>query len=155
MGRVGSRGSLARPLQSGLVAVVVSGLTDSLFQTPSAGAYDVVVIGAGASGLMRSMQGGRSARYWSREGPKPGLKILVSGGGRCNFTNMWAEPTDHYLSAVTLLHFRHATLFTMGFYRHGQSPWYRLPRKKLGQLFCDHSAQDIVDMLVAEAADAV
>ena len=83
---------------------------------------------------------------------RSGLKILVSGGGAA-FTNMWEEPTDHYLSANEHFTSRHATLFTMGFYRHGQSPWYRL-RKKLGQPECDHSAQDIVDMLLAEAADA-
>ena len=89
------------------------------------------------------------------KGPKPGLKILVSGGGRCNFTNMWAEPTDHYLSAN-----EHFCISAMRRY----SPWDFIDmvnahgidyhEKKLGQLFCDHSAQDIVDMLLAEAAAA-
>ena len=63
--------------------------------------YDVVVIGAGASGLMCAIHAGRRGLkvLVLEKGPKPGLKILVSGGGRCNFTNMWAEPTNHYLSA--------------------------------------------------------
>ena len=135
----------------------MSGLTDSVFQTPSAGAYDVVVIGAGASGLMCAIHAGRRGRkvLVLEKGPKPGLKILVSGGGRCNFTNMWAEPTDHYLSAN-----EHFCISAMRRY----SPWDFIDmvkahgvayhEKKLGQLFCDHSAQDIVDMLLAEAADA-
>ena len=138
--------------------LVVSELTDKpLQQTAATNAYDVVVIGAGASGLMCAIHAGRRGLkvLLLEKGPKPGLKILVSGGGRCNFTNMWAEPTDHYLSAN-----EHFCISAMRRY----SPWDFINmvnahgidyhEKKLGQLFCDHSAQDIVDMLLAEAAAA-
>ena len=135
--------------------LVVNGSSDPSHQ-PS-GAYDVVVVGAGASGLMCAIHAGRRGLkvLVLEKGPKPGLKILVSGGGRCNFTNMWADPTDHYLSANA-----HFCISAMRRY----SPWdfidmvnahgIAFHEKKLGQLFCDHSAQDIVDMLLAEAADA-
>ena len=76
----------------------MSELTDKpLQQTAATNAYDVVVIGAGASGLMCAIHAGRRGLkvLLLEKTPKPGLKILVSGGGRCNFTNMWAEPTDH------------------------------------------------------------
>ena len=135
----------------------MSSATSSRPQTPGADAYDVVVIGAGASGLMCAIHAGRRGLkvLVLEKGPKPGLKILVSGGGRCNFTNMWAEPTDHYLSAN-----EHFCISAMRRY----TPWdfvdmvnahgIAYHEKKLGQLFCDHSAQDIVDMLLTEAADA-
>ena len=79
--------------------LVVNGSSDESPQT--SGAYDVVVVGAGASGLMCAIHAGRRGLkvLVLEKGPKPGLKILVSGGGRCNFTNMWADPTNHYLSA--------------------------------------------------------
>ena len=137
--------------------LVVSGPSDMLSQTSDPVAYDVVVVGAGASGLMCAIHAGRRGLkvLVLEKGPKPGLKILVSGGGRCNFTNMWAEPTDHYLSAN-----EHFCISAMRRY----SPWDFIDmvnahgiayhEKKLGQLFCDHSAQDIVDMLLAEAANA-
>ncbi len=137
--------------------LVVSGPSNMLTQTSDTVAYDVVVVGAGASGLMCAIHAGRRGLkvLVLEKGPKPGLKILVSGGGRCNFTNLWAEPTDHYLSAN-----EHFCISAMRRY----SPWDFIDmvkahgiayhEKKLGQLFCDHSAQDIVDMLLAEAANA-
>jgi predicted Rossmann fold flavoprotein len=87
------------------------------------------------------------------KGPKPGLKILVSGGGRCNFTNLWADPEDHYLSAN-----QHFCISAMRRYPVAEfidmvnAHRIAYHEKKLGQLFCDHSAQDIVDMLLDEAA---
>jgi len=61
---------------------------------------DVLIVGAGASGLMCAIHAGRRGLKATvlEKGPKPGLKILVSGGGRCNFTNLWADPEGHYLS---------------------------------------------------------
>ena len=117
--------------------------------------FDVVIVGAGASGLMCAIHAGRRGLkvLVLEKGPKPGLKILVSGGGRCNFTNLWADPEDHYLSAN-----QHFCISAMRRYPvaefvdmvnvHGIA----YHEKKLGQLFCDHSAQDIVDMLLDEAA---
>jgi predicted Rossmann fold flavoprotein len=86
------------------------------------------------------------------KGPKPGLKILVSGGGRCNFTNLWADPEDHYLSenqhfCISAMRRYPVTEFIDMVNAHGIA----YHEKKLGQLFCDHSAQDIVDMLLHEA----
>ena len=119
-----------------------------------AGDFDVIIVGAGASGLMCAIHAGRRGRkvLLLEKGPKPGLKILVSGGGRCNFTNLWADPQEHYLSAN-----EHFCISAMRRYEsadfidmvnvHGIA----YHEKKLGQLFCDHSAQDIVDMLLAEA----
>ncbi|MEL0049073.1 MAG: NAD(P)/FAD-dependent oxidoreductase, partial [Gammaproteobacteria bacterium] len=87
------------------------------------------------------------------KGAKPGLKILVSGGGRCNFTNLWADPEQHYLSDN-----EHFCISAMRRYSPGDfidmvnAHGIAYHEKKLGQLFCDRSAQDIVDMLLSEAA---
>ena len=63
-----------------------------------AGYFDVIIVAAGASGLICAIHAGRRGRkvLLLEKGPKPGLKILVSGGWRCNFTNFWAEPQEHY-----------------------------------------------------------
>ncbi|NCF45379.1 MAG: aminoacetone oxidase family FAD-binding enzyme [Proteobacteria bacterium] len=116
--------------------------------------FDVIIVGAGASGLMCAIHAGRRGRkvLLLEKGPKPGLKILVSGGGRCNFTNLWADPQAHYLSAN-----EHFCISAMR--RYGSADFIDMVNaygiayheKKLGQLFCDHSARDIVDMLLAEA----
>ncbi|MDY6918596.1 MAG: NAD(P)/FAD-dependent oxidoreductase [Pseudomonadota bacterium] len=115
-------------------------------------AYDVVVIGGGAAGLFCAAQlGQRGQRVAVLERTaKPGKKILMSGGGRCNFTNMYTEP-DNYLSANP--HFCKSALSRY-------TPWdfiglvsdHGIPyhEKKLGQLFCDHSAKDILNMLLRE-----
>ena len=117
--------------------------------------FDVVIVGAGASGLMCAIHAGRRGLrvLVLEKGPKPGLKILVSGGGRCNFTNLWAEPEDHYLSenqhfCISAMRRYPVTEFIDMVNAHGIA----YHEKKLGQLFCDHSAQDIVDMLLDEAA---
>ena len=116
--------------------------------------FDVVIVGAGASGLMCAIHAGRRGLrvLVLEKGPKPGLKILVSGGGRCNFTNLWAEPEDHYLSenqhfCISAMRRYPVTEFIDMVNAHGIA----YHEKKLGQLFCDHSAQDIVDMLLHEA----
>ena len=86
------------------------------------------------------------------KGPKPGLKILVSGGGRCNFTNLWADPREHYLSANE--HFCISAMRryeSAGFIDMVSAHGIACHEKKLGQIFCDHSAQDIVAMLLDEA----
>ena len=62
--------------------------------------FDVLVIGGGASGLMCASQAAKRGLsvLLLEKGPKVGLKILVSGGGRCNFTNLFADPTEQFLS---------------------------------------------------------
>ena len=117
--------------------------------------FDVVIVGAGASGLMCAIHAGRLGHrvLVLEKGAKPGLKILVSGGGRCNFTNLWADPQQHYLSdnehfCISAMRRYSPDDFIGMVNAHGIA----YHEKKLGQLFCDRSAQDIVDMLLTEAA---
>lgn len=114
--------------------------------------FDAVIIGAGAAGLFCAAQAGQKGLrvLLLDNGKKPGRKILMSGGGRCNFTNLYVEPAA-YLSANP--HFCKSALarYTQWDFidlvnKHGIA-WHE---KTLGQLFCDDSAQQIVDMLVAE-----
>lgn len=118
--------------------------------------FDVVIIGAGAAGLFCAAQAGqRGLRVLLLDnGKKVGRKILMSGGGRCNFTNMYTEPAA-YLSQNP--HFCKSALA-----RYTQWDFISLVsryqiayhEKTLGQLFCDDSAQQIVDMLVKECENA-
>ncbi|MFP5237401.1 MAG: NAD(P)/FAD-dependent oxidoreductase [Acidobacteriota bacterium] len=114
--------------------------------------FDVVVIGAGAAGLMCAAQAGQRGRRVAllEHNAQPGRKILISGGGRCNFTNLHCAP-DRFLSenphfaksALALYEPRH---FIELVERYGIA-WHE---KTLGQLFCDRSAVQILDMLRAE-----
>lgn len=118
--------------------------------------FDVVIAGAGAAGLMCALEAGKRGRSvvaldHCRE---PGRKILISGGGRCNFTNRECRP-DHYVSANP--HFVKSALaryppraFIALVEKHG-IPYCE---KKDGQLFCDRSARDIQNMLLKECASA-
>jgi predicted Rossmann fold flavoprotein len=113
---------------------------------------DVVVIGAGAAGLMCAMTAAARGRrvLLLDHANKAGKKILMSGGGRCNFTNMWAEPENYFSQNPQFCHSALARY----------SPWdfialvdkHAIPyhEKKLGQLFCDHKSRDIRDMLLKE-----
>ncbi len=117
---------------------------------------DVVIIGAGAAGLMCAIvagQRGKSVLVLER-GERIGAKILISGGGRCNFTNTGARP-ENYLSSnpdfckSALARYKPEDFIAM-VERHGIA----YHEKKLGQLFCDHSSRDIVEMLRKECAEA-
>ena len=114
--------------------------------------FDVIVIGAGAAGLMcAAVAGQRSRRVLLLEhNAQPGRKILISGGGRCNFTNIHCTPAN-FMSENP--HFAKSALagyepqhFLELVERYGIK-WHE---KTLGQLFCDNSARQIVDMLLAE-----
>jgi len=114
--------------------------------------YDAIVLGAGAAGMMCAMTAGQRGKrvLLVDHADAPGKKILISGGGRCNFTNLHTAP-DRYLSANP--HFAKSALgryrphdFLALVERHGIA-WHE---KTLGQLFCDGSAKQIVAMLVAE-----
>ena len=116
--------------------------------------YDAIVLGGGAAGLMcAAVAGQRGKRVLVLErAAEVGRKILISGGGRCNFTNVGAGPSN-YLSANP--HFAKSALarytprdFLDLVERHGIA-WHE---KTLGQLFCDGSAKQIVAMLLAECA---
>src|SRR5476651_920221 len=117
---------------------------------------DVIVIGAGAAGLMCAIvagQRGKSVLVLER-GERIGAKILISGGGRCNFTNIHARP-ENYLSSnpdfckSALARYKPEDFIAM-VERHGIA----YHEKKLGQLFCDHSSREIVEMLRKECDDA-
>ncbi|MDP3417992.1 NAD(P)/FAD-dependent oxidoreductase [Falsiroseomonas sp.] len=118
--------------------------------------FDVVVLGAGAAGLFAAMRAGQRGRrvLLLDHAEAAGKKILISGGGRCNFTNTGCMP-DRFLSANP--HFARSALA-----RYTQHDFIALVRKHgipfhektLGQLFCDGSARAIVAMLLAECSAA-
>jgi len=117
---------------------------------------DVVVLGAGAAGLMCAIEAGRRGRrvLLLDHAERIGKKILISGGGRCNFTNIHCTPAN-FLSENP--HFAKSALarFTpAGFIALVEK--HRIPyhEKTLGQLFCDRSSRDIIDLLARECADA-
>lgn len=118
--------------------------------------YDVVVLGAGAAGLMCALTAGKRGRsvLVLEKANKVGKKILMSGGGRCNFTNLEVE-ADNYICANP--HFCKSALsrytqwdFIAMVEHHG----IEYEERKHGQLFCIHSAQDILAMLLRECAAA-
>ena len=118
--------------------------------------HDLIVIGGGAAGLMCAIEAGKRGRrvLLLEHANRVGKKILMSGGGRCNFTNLHATPDD-YLSANP--HFCKSALarytqwdFIAMAERHGIA-WHE---KELGQLFCDESSKLIVKMLLDECAEA-
>ncbi|MCA1796532.1 MAG: NAD(P)/FAD-dependent oxidoreductase [Geobacteraceae bacterium] len=120
------------------------------------GRYDVVIIGAGASGLMCAIEAGKRQRrvLVVDHGEQPGRKILMAGGGRCNFTN-YSVDGDNFLSQNP--HFCKSALsrFTQWDFlelikRHS----IRFHAREHGQLFCDESSSDILDMLLAECKTA-
>ena len=118
--------------------------------------FDVIVLGAGAAGLMCAIEAGKRGRRVAvvEHSARSGRKILISGGGRCNFTNRHTGP-EHFLGAnphfpkSALARYRPADFIAL-VERHG-IPWHE---KTLGQLFCDRSAADITAMLGEECRRA-
>jgi hypothetical protein len=114
--------------------------------------FDVLILGAGAAGLLCAIEAGKRGRRVAilERADRPGKKILISGGGRCNFTNLHCRP-ENFISANP--HFAKSALA-----RYTPSDFialvekYRIPyhEKTLGQLFCDRAAAEITDMLKAE-----
>ncbi len=119
-------------------------------------AFDVVIVGAGAAGLMCAMSAGRRGRrvLLLEHGASAGAKILISGGGRCNFTNLEVTP-ERFLSANP--HFCKSALSrytARDFIALVERHRIRYHEKTLGQLFCDGSAREMLAMLLAECAAA-
>jgi predicted Rossmann fold flavoprotein len=117
---------------------------------------DVIIIGAGASGLMCSIEAGKRHRkvLVIDHAKKPGRKILISGGGFCNFTNYHIN-SDHYISHNP--HFCKSALsrFTQwDFLSLVQKHHIAFSEKAHGQLFCDNSSRDILNMLLSECEEA-
>ncbi len=116
--------------------------------------FDVVVLGAGAAGLFCAAEAGKRGRRVAvlERAERVGKKILISGGGRCNFTNIYCSP-ENFLSANP--HFAKSALarFTPADFI-ALVEKYEVPfhEKTLGQLFCDHSATEITGLLEAECA---
>jgi predicted Rossmann fold flavoprotein len=116
--------------------------------------FDVVILGAGAAGLFCAAEAGKRGRRVAvlESTERAGKKILVSGGGRCNFTNIYCTP-ENFLSENA--HFAKSALarFTPADFI-ALVDKYQIPfhEKTLGQLFCDHSAQEITGLLEAECA---
>jgi len=118
--------------------------------------YDVIVLGAGAAGMMCAFEAGRRGRrvLLLDHGERVGRKILISGGGRCNFTNIHTR-AENFLSAnphfakSALARFTPADMIAL-VEKHG----IRYHEKTLGQLFCDDSAQRIVTLLERECGEA-
>jgi predicted Rossmann fold flavoprotein len=118
--------------------------------------FDAVILGAGAAGLMCAVEAGKRGRRVAviEHADRPGKKILISGGGRCNFTNIYCQP-EHFISANP--HFAKSALarytpanFIALVEKH-QIPYHE---KAPGQFFCDRSADDIMRMLETECAAA-
>src|ERR1700676_2590892 len=118
--------------------------------------FDAIILGAGAAGLMCAIEAGKRGRRVAvlEHAERVGKKILISGGGRCNFTNIYCGP-ENFISANP--HFAKSSLarytpadFISLVEKHS-IPYHE---KTLGQLFCDRSATDITRMLEAECKAA-
>src|SRR5580700_6950480 len=134
--------------------------TGSSFEQKSNGEHvqkvDVVILGAGAAGMMCAIEAGKRGRrvIVLDHAERGGKKIRISGGGRCNFTNIHCRPENFlsenpHFAKSALARFTPADIIAM-VERHG----IRYHEKTLGQLFCDRSALDIVTMLERECAEA-
>jgi predicted Rossmann fold flavoprotein len=115
-------------------------------------AFDVIVLGAGAAGLMCALRAGQRGRrvLVLEHADKVGKKILISGGGRCNFTNLHSRPeaflsgNPHFCKSALARYTQHDFIALVEKHR---IAWHE---KTLGQLFCDGSARQVVAMLLAE-----
>ncbi|HEY4903069.1 MAG TPA: NAD(P)/FAD-dependent oxidoreductase [Candidatus Sulfotelmatobacter sp.] len=128
----------------------------ALDYSPSNRSFDALILGGGAAGLMCAIEAGKRGRRVAviEHADRLGKKILISGGGRCNFTNIYCLP-ENFISANP--HFAKSALarytpadFVALVEKHG-IPYHE---KTLGQLFCDRSARDILTMLETECCKA-
>src|SRR5579884_1943530 len=119
-------------------------------------AYDAIILGAGAAGLMCAMEAGKRGRgvIVLERAERIGKKILISGGGRCNFTNLYCGAENflcrnpHFPKSLLA---RYTPPDFIALVEKHRIPYHE---KTLGQLFCDRSARDIVHMLEEECAAA-
>lgn len=118
--------------------------------------FDVLIIGAGGAGMMCAIQAGKRGRKVALldHTTVVGRKILISGGGRCNFTNIHATAANYVSKNPHFIKSSLARYTPEDFISMVRAHRIKYHEKKLGQLFCDHSAQQIVDMLLDECQDA-
>jgi len=118
--------------------------------------YDVIIVGAGAAGMMSAIEAGKRGRkvLLVDHAKKIGEKIRISGGGRCNFTNIHTSPkkfiSNNPKFVISALKQYTQNNFIDLIKKHN----IKFHEKKLGQLFCDESAQQIIDMLLLECDTA-
>ena len=125
-------------------------------RTSTAQSFDAIIVGAGAAGMMCALTAGQRGRrvLLLEHLDRPGAKILISGGGRCNFTNLEVTPerflsrNPHFCKSALSRYTQHDFIAMVE--RHGIA----YHEKTLGQLFCDGSAREIVEMLAAECSAA-
>src|SRR4051812_4339849 len=118
--------------------------------------FDVVIIGAGAAGLMCAIEAGKRGRsvIVLERNDAVGKKIRISGGGRCNFTNVHTTP-ENFISANPNFHKSALAQYTPDdFIRLVRRHRIAYHEKKLGQLFCDGVSQQIINMLLKECSAA-
>ena len=118
--------------------------------------FDAIVIGAGAAGLMCAIEAGKRGRRVAviEHADKIGKKILISGGGRCNFTNIHCTP-ENFLSGNPHFHKSALARYTPAdFISLVEKHRIKYHEKTLGQLFCDNSAREIITMLEEECRRA-
>jgi len=118
--------------------------------------YDVIIVGAGAAGMMSAIEAGKRGRkvLLVDHAKKIGEKIRISGGGRCNFTNIQTNP-NKFISNNPKFVISALKQYTQNdFINLIKKHNIKFHEKKLGQLFCDESAQQIIDMLLSECESA-
>ncbi len=117
---------------------------------------DVIIIGAGASGLMCALEAGKRGRrvLVIDHANKAGKKILMSGGGRCNFTNLTVEPENFISNNVHFCKSALSRFSQWDFLALVERHHINFHEREYGQLFCNDSAKDILTMLLAECAAA-
>jgi predicted Rossmann fold flavoprotein len=118
--------------------------------------YDVIVIGAGAAGMMSAIEAGKRGRrvLLVDHAKKIGEKIRISGGGRCNFTNINTHPRKFISNNPKFIISALKQYTQNDFINLIKKHNIKFHEKKLGQLFCDESAQQIIDMLLLECKKA-
>ena len=118
--------------------------------------YDVIIVGAGAAGMMSAIEAGKRGRkvLLIDHAKKIGEKIRISGGGRCNFTNINTHPSKFISNNPKFVISALSQYTQKDFINLIKKHNIQFHEKKLGQLFCDQSAQQIVDMLLLECQTA-